>query len=249
MIRQFIRISLPATLIVTLAACQPNGEDAVENAMKEVNVIDESNLNDVMLTIADPNEAVTYFERAVRSDPSRIDLLRGLGKSLIRAARASEALPIWKAVVEHPEATAAAAARTAAVARLGEGGWKGLFSLVSLAGFALICIGYGEARLNPVVLWTAPGWLYWVTLALMLPAMILLVAGNLPGSRIKQRVGHPMLLSVKVWAAAHLLVNGDVASMILFGGLVALVIPAAIQQVVAARVSSRGTPSGPRPPR
>mgnify|MGYP000494998531 CR=1 FL=1 len=69
MIRQFIRISLPATLIVTLAACQPNGEDAVENAMKEVNVIDESNLNDVMLTIADPNEAVTYFERAVRSDP------------------------------------------------------------------------------------------------------------------------------------------------------------------------------------
>ena len=105
MIRQFIRISLPATLFVTLAACQSTGDDAVQDAMKEVNVIDESNLNDVMLTVADPNEAVTYFERSVRSDPSRIDLLRGLGKSLIRAARASEALPIWKAVVEHPEAT------------------------------------------------------------------------------------------------------------------------------------------------
>ena len=105
MIRQFIRISLPATLLVTLAACQSTGDDAVQDAMKEVNVIDESNLNDVMLTVADPNEAVTYFERSVRSDPSRIDLLRGLGKSLIRAARASEALPIWKAVVEHPEAT------------------------------------------------------------------------------------------------------------------------------------------------
>ena len=105
MIRQIIRISLPATLFVTLAACQSTGDDAVQDAMKEVNVIDESNLNDVMLTVADPNEAVTYFERSVRSDPSRIDLLRGLGKSLIRAARASEALPIWKAVVEHPEAT------------------------------------------------------------------------------------------------------------------------------------------------
>lgn len=105
MIRHFIRISLPATLLVTLAACQSTGDDAVQDAMKEVNVIDESNLNDVMLTVADPNEAVTYFERSVRSDPSRIDLLRGLGKSLIRAARASEALPIWKAVVEHPEAT------------------------------------------------------------------------------------------------------------------------------------------------
>lgn len=105
MIRQFIRISLPATLFVTLAACQSTGDDAVQDAMKEVNVIDESNLNDVMLTVADPNEAVTYFERSVRSDPSRIDLLRGLGKSLIRAARAFEALPIWKAVVEHPEAT------------------------------------------------------------------------------------------------------------------------------------------------
>ncbi len=105
MIRQIFRISLPATLVVTLAACQQTGDQAVENAMKEVNVIDESNLNDVMLTVADPNEAVTYFERAVRGDPGRIDLLRGLGKSLIRASRASESLPIWKAVVEHPEAT------------------------------------------------------------------------------------------------------------------------------------------------
>ena len=119
----------------------------------------------------------------------------------------------------------APAARTAAVARLGEGGWKGLFSLVSLAGFALICIGYGAARLNPVVLWTAPGWLYWVTLALMLPAMILLVAGNLPGSRIKQRVGHPMLLSVKVWAAAHLLVNGGLHDLLLFGGFLIWAVP------------------------
>lgn len=119
----------------------------------------------------------------------------------------------------------APAARTAAVARLGEGGWKGVFSLLSLAGFVLVCIGYGEARAAPITLWTAPAWGYWVTAALMLPAMILLVAGNLPGSRIKQRVGHPMLLSVKVWAAAHLLVNGGVHDLLLFGGFLAWAVP------------------------
>jgi uncharacterized membrane protein len=81
------------------------------------------------------------------------------------------------------------------------------------------------ARVAPVVLWTAPGWLYWVTAALMLPAMILLVAGNLPGSRIKQRVGHPMLLSVKVWATAHLLVNGGLHDLLLFGGFLIWAVP------------------------
>ena len=140
----------------------------------------------------------------------------------------------------------APAARARAVARLGEGGWKGVYSLISLAGFVLLCIGYGEARVDPVVLWTAPRWLYWATAVLMLPAMILLVAGNLPGSRIKQRVGHPMLLSVKVWAAAHLLVNGGLHDLLLFGGFLLWAVPDFIR--LRRRDRANGTVYGARGP-
>jgi len=83
-----------------LGACDRSGNRAdVERAMKGVNVIDETNLNDIMLTVADPNEAVEYFRRASQQDPDRVEFKRGLGKSLIRAKRATEAAAVWKKIV------------------------------------------------------------------------------------------------------------------------------------------------------
>ena len=71
------------------------GDTEVERAIQSVNVIDETNMNDIMLTVADPNEAVAYFLRATKENPDRIDLHRGLAKSLIRAKRPAEAAPVW----------------------------------------------------------------------------------------------------------------------------------------------------------
>lgn len=91
---------------VLLSACGDNPSNAdVDRAFDSVNVIDESNLNDIMLTVADPNEAVNYFRRASKEDPERIDLLRGLAKSLVRAKRPTEAVAVWKQVVAHDETT------------------------------------------------------------------------------------------------------------------------------------------------
>ncbi|PJE36013.1 hypothetical protein CVM52_14250 [Pseudooceanicola lipolyticus] len=91
---------IPAVIAggVTLSACAQNGEQTVERAFQDVNVVDESNLNDVMLTVADPNEAVNYFNRALKAEPDRIDFQRGLAKSLVRAQRLSEAVPAWTKV-------------------------------------------------------------------------------------------------------------------------------------------------------
>lgn len=91
--------------IVALTACEKAEKGAYSKTLKNVNVIDESNLNDIMLTVADPNEAVVYFQKASREDPDRIDLQRGLGKSLLRAKRATEAGVIWGKIVKHPEVT------------------------------------------------------------------------------------------------------------------------------------------------
>ncbi|EAP77268.1 lipoprotein, putative [Roseovarius nubinhibens ISM] len=87
-----------------MAACENTGEDATRS-FNGVNVIDESNLNDVMLTVGDPNEAVTYFQRATGEQPDRIDLQRGLAKSLIRAGRHTEAVSAWQKVVAHKDVT------------------------------------------------------------------------------------------------------------------------------------------------
>ena len=90
--------------VIALSACQKTSDAQVERALKDVNVIDESNLNEVMLTVADPGEAVAYFAKAVQDNPDRVDLKRGLGKSLIRAQKPVEAAQIWRQVVAHPEA-------------------------------------------------------------------------------------------------------------------------------------------------
>jgi uncharacterized membrane protein len=107
--------------------------------------------------------------------------------------------------------------RRGVIARIGEGPWKGLYSLVSLVGLVLIVWGYGLARQEPVVLWSPPLWTKHLALALNLVAFILLALYLVPSGRLKARLGHPMLLSVKVWAFAHLIANGTLADVILFG--------------------------------
>ncbi|UWR65214.1 tetratricopeptide repeat protein [Phaeobacter inhibens] len=103
--RQQIFVSACLVGGLVLSACAKDDTEAVDRAFQEVNVVDESNLNDVMLTVADPNEAVTYFQRTVKSAPDRIDLNRGLALSLIRAKRNTEAVTAWKKVISLPEAT------------------------------------------------------------------------------------------------------------------------------------------------
>jgi len=100
---------------------------------------------------------------------------------------------------------------------MGEGAWKGLYALLSVAGFVLICYGFGQAREAPVILYSPPAWLRHVALLLMLPVFPLLIAAYLPG-RIKTAAKHPMLAAVKFWALAHLLANGSLADVLLFGG-------------------------------
>ncbi|MBK6631864.1 MAG: NnrU family protein [Betaproteobacteria bacterium] len=111
--------------------------------------------------------------------------------------------------------------RAARIAQLGEHGWKGLFSLASALGLGLIVWGYGMARAEPVALWAPPGWTKHVAALLTLPAFILIAAAYVPGSRIKAAVGHPMVAGVKVWAIAHLLSNGNLADVLLFGAFLA----------------------------
>ena len=111
--------------------------------------------------------------------------------------------------------------RDAQLARLGQARWKGLYALVSLAGFGLLLYGFGLARAEPVALWLPPHWTRHLTALLTLPAFILLVAAYVPGSHIKAVVGHPMVAGVKIWALAHLLANGKLAAVTLFGAFLA----------------------------
>ena len=102
--------------------------------------------------------------------------------------------------------------------RLGENAYKGMYSVVSLVGLVLIVLGYGVARQQPVVLWLPPTWTRHLAALLTVPAFILLVAAYVPGNSIKAKVHHPMVLGVKAWALAHLLANGNLADLLLFGG-------------------------------
>jgi uncharacterized membrane protein len=111
--------------------------------------------------------------------------------------------------------------RTAQLKRLGEGPWKGIYSLVSIAGFGLIIWGFGLARQQPVVLWTPPDAMRQVAALLNLIAFVLLAAAYVPRNVIKSRLHHPMVLSVKTWAFAHLLTNGRLADVLLFGAFLA----------------------------
>src|SRR6056297_391999 len=103
--RHPILLSVCVAGAFTLSGCSETEGQDVDRAFQGVNVVDETNLNDVMLSVADPNEAVAYFQRAVGEQPKRIDLQRGLARSLIRAKRFTEAVPAWTKVTEHDEAT------------------------------------------------------------------------------------------------------------------------------------------------
>jgi uncharacterized membrane protein len=107
--------------------------------------------------------------------------------------------------------------RTRTLARLGELPWKGLYSLVSAAGLALIVWGYGLARQQPVVLWVPPVGMRHAAALLTLIAFVLLAAAYVPRNALKARLHHPMVLGMKVWALAHLLSNGNLADVLLFG--------------------------------
>ena len=103
----------------------------------------------------------------------------------------------------------------------GEGKWKGVYSLIAALGLGLIVYGYGQARLAPIVLWTPPLWTRHLALLLMVPFFTLLAAAYVPGTKMKAAIGHPMVASVKLWALAHLLANGNGADVLLFGSFLA----------------------------
>jgi uncharacterized membrane protein len=108
--------------------------------------------------------------------------------------------------------------RTRLVGMLGEGAYKGLFSLAALAGLVMIVIGFGQRDFVPV--FDPPTWARHLAYLLMIPAFILLAAAYIP-SRIRTATKHPMLAATKIWAFSHLLANGDLGSILLFGAFLA----------------------------
>lgn len=108
--------------------------------------------------------------------------------------------------------------RQGMIAKLGLQKWKLLYTVLAVAGLALIIVGYGAARMDPTWLWMPPVWTRHLAMPLTLIAFILLAATYVPANSIKAKFGHPMLAAVKVWAIAHLLANGSLADLLLFGG-------------------------------
>lgn len=107
--------------------------------------------------------------------------------------------------------------RNQTIEAYGEKTFKGVYALVSILGFYLLVVGYGEARLQTVALWNPPIFTKHISMLLMLLSSILLMATYIPRNHFKMRLGHPMVLSVKVWALSHLLANGNLADLVLFG--------------------------------
>lgn len=111
--------------------------------------------------------------------------------------------------------------RNQTLARIGEKPFKGVYALLSLAGFVLLVWGYGQARQQGVMLWNPPTAMRHIAALLMLLSFVLLAAAYMPGNQIKAKVHHPMVLGAKVWALAHLLANGSLADTVLFGSFLA----------------------------
>lgn len=103
------------------------------------------------------------------------------------------------------------------IAHYGLAKWKLAYSLASAIGLGLIVWGYGAARLDPLVLWAPPLWTRHLAAVLTLPAFVLVAAAYVPGTRLRAKLGHPMVLGVQLWALAHLLANGTLADLLLFG--------------------------------
>jgi uncharacterized membrane protein len=133
-------------------------------------------------------------------------------------------------------------ARGAAIGRFGEMAYKGLFSLIAVAGLVLIVYGFAAYRASGLIpVWQPPGFMRHVTAALVLPAVILVVAAYIRGE-IQRRLKHPMLAGVKLWAFGHLLANGDLGGIILFGSVLAW---AVFDRISLKRRSDPGSPPIP----
>ncbi len=132
--------------------------------------------------------------------------------------------------------------RADAIARLGLNGYRALFALISLAGLALIVWGYGQYRAHDLIqIWSPPAFMRHITVGLMLFAVIFFTAAFIP-SHIKAKLKHPMLAGVKTWALAHLLSNGDLGSILLFGSFLAWGVYA---RIAAKRRGDLGTATAP----
>ena len=107
--------------------------------------------------------------------------------------------------------------RTRQIARFGDMGWKGLYSLASIVGLIVLMIGFRDARLAPVLLYVPPLALRHLNALFTLVAFVLFVAAYVPRNHFKARLGHPMLAGVKVWAFGHLLATGMLHDVLLFG--------------------------------
>lgn len=110
--------------------------------------------------------------------------------------------------------------RGALIGRFGENTYKGAYAIASLIGLALIFYGFGAYRAGGYIpVWSPPTWTRHLAIVLVFPAFIALAAAYAPAGKIKGALKHPMLVGVKIWALAHLIANGDLGSMILFGSL------------------------------
>lgn len=135
-------------------------------------------------------------------------------------------------------------ARNRLVASIGEGPFKGLFSLASAVGLALIVWGYGQARMEPTLIYAPPGWLRHLALLLLVPVFPLLLATYFPG-RISRTLKHPMLVALKLWAVAHLLANGMLHDVLLFGSFLAW---AVVDRISLKRRTGHPVPALPSKP-
>jgi len=125
--------------------------------------------------------------------------------------------------------------RTAVVARIGANGFKGVYSTLSFIGLGLIVWGFGVARETPVLLWVPPVAMRHAAALLNVIAFVFLAAAYVPGNGIKARLHHPMVLGVKTWALAHLIANGNLAHVVLFGAFLAW----AVMDFISARRRDR----------
>jgi uncharacterized membrane protein len=132
--------------------------------------------------------------------------------------------------------------RARQLAAFGENRWKALYSIVSIAGLALLIRGFSLARVSTPVLWSPPQALHYVTAVLVLLSFVLFAAAYVPGTWIKAELGHPMTLSAKTWAFAHLLSAGSLADVVLFGSFLGW----AVAVYATARRRDRGA-GAPRP--
>ena len=132
--------------------------------------------------------------------------------------------------------------RAALIARLGEWPYRGLFALVSTVGIVVVAYGFAEYRAaGPIMLWYPPAWTRHIVVILMWPASIMVAAAYIRGN-IQRRLKHPLLVSVKTWAFAHLCANGDLGGIILFGSVLAW---AVFDRITLKRRADPGAPPIP----